>query len=136
MPHRRHIVALLFAAALSGVGQGWAAEPANSKKKGGGLSYLQLEPLTATVMRSTGRRGVLTVEAGVDIPQAGLRARATLALPRLRAACVARLQLYAAGLAADAPPDPDYLARVLQQETDRVLGEPGARFLLGAILVN
>lgn len=136
MPHRRQIFALLFFAALAGPGDALAGEAVATKKKGGGLSYLQLETLTATVMRATGRRGVLTVEAGVDIPESGLRARATLAQPRLRAAYVERLQIYAAGLADGAPPDPDYVARILQQETDRVLGQPGAKFLVGTILVN
>jgi hypothetical protein len=113
-----------------------AAAEGGEKKKGGGVSYLQLETLTATVVHSDGRRGVLTVDIGLDIPDAGLRARATLSKPRLRAAFVQRLQIYATGIAPDAPPDPDYLSRALQQETDRALGRPGAKVLLGAILVN
>jgi len=114
----------------------FALAEGGEKKKGGGISYLQLETLTATAMHADGRRGVLTVEIGLDIPDAGLRERANLSRPRLRAAYVQRLQIYAAGLAPDAPPDPDYLSRALQQETDRVLGRAGAKVLLGAILVN
>ena len=132
---RRRLCALLLTVAVTAPTLARADE-ANSKRKGGGISYIQLQTLTATVIRASGRRGVLTVEAGVDIPQASLRARANLYLPRLRAAYIQRLQLYAGGLPAATPPDPDYLARALQQETDRVLGQAGARFLLGALLVN
>jgi hypothetical protein len=106
------------------------------KKKGGGISFIQLQTLTATIMKGDGRRGVLTVDAGIDVPNAGLRAKANLVLPRLRAAYVQVLQSYVYSLNPGAPPDPDYLAMTLQHETDRVLGQPGAKLLLGAMLVN
>ena len=44
--------------------------------------------------------------------------------------------IYAAGLPFRAEPNADYLARTLQRQTDQILGRPGARFLVGAILVN
>jgi hypothetical protein len=106
------------------------------KKKGGGITFVQLQTLTATVIKSDGRRGVLTVDAGVDVPDAGLRAKVNLVLPRLRAAYVQVLQSYVYSLNPGAPPDPDYLSMSLQRETDRVLGRPGAKLLLGAMLVN
>jgi len=106
------------------------------KKKGGGLSYIQFPTLTATVIKSDGRRGVLTLDAGVDVPNAGLRAKVNLVQPRLRAAYVQVLQAYVYSLGPGAPPDPDFLSATLQRETDRVLGQPGARVLLGAMLVN
>jgi hypothetical protein len=106
------------------------------KKKGGGITFVQLQTLTATVIKSDGRRGVLTVDAGVDVPDAGLRAKVNLVLPRLRAAYVQVLQSYVYSLNPGAPPDPDYLSMTLQRETDRVLGQPGAKLLLGAMLVN
>lgn len=106
------------------------------KKKGGGISYIQFQTLTATIIKNDGRRGVLTVDAGVDVPDAGLRAKVNLVLPRLRAAYVQVLQAYVYSLNPGAPPDPDYLSMTLQRETDRVLGRPGAKLLLGAMLVN
>ncbi|HEY2662262.1 MAG TPA: Tat pathway signal protein [Caulobacteraceae bacterium] len=106
------------------------------KKKGGGLSYVQLPTLTATVFRADGHRGVMTVEVGIDIPNGGLRARAQISQPRLRAAYVQMLQAYASGLGPGQAPSADYIAIALQKETDRVLGEPGAKLLLGTILVN
>ena len=63
-------------------------------------------------------------------------ARVNLVEPRLRAAYVQLLQAYVYSLSPGAPPDPDYLSVALQRQTDQVLGQPGARLLLGAMLVN
>lgn len=112
------------------------AESGGEKKKGGGITYVQLPTLTATVLRGDGRRGVMTVEVGIDIADAGLRSRAQMSQPLLRAAFVQMLQLYASGLSPGAPPNADYIARVLQQQTDNVLGARGGRLLLGTILIN
>ncbi|MBV9510460.1 MAG: Tat pathway signal protein [Caulobacteraceae bacterium] len=112
------------------------AAEAPAKKKGGGLNYIQFETLTATVIRPNGRRGVMTVDSGVDVPDAGLRQRATLSTPRLQAAYVQWLTAYAASLAPGQPPDADYMSTSLQRQTDLILGRPGAHLLLGAILIN
>jgi hypothetical protein len=133
MDRRTLITAAALAAALPAASQ---ASPKAEKKKGGGESYIQLETLTATTVRPNGKRGVLTVETGIDVPDGGLRAYANASLPRLRAAYVQVVQIYGAGLSPDAAPNADFLARELQRETDRVLGRPGARLLLGSILVN
>jgi len=113
------------------------AHAADAKKKGGGLTYIQLAPLTVTVIVASGRRGGLTVETGVDVPgNAALRARADASQPRLQAAYLLVLQAYASGLSPGQAPDADYISRSLQHETDRVLGQPGAKLLLGTILAN
>ncbi len=139
MIRRRALLALALcavlvpAAALSPV----VAHAAGAeKKKGGGLSFIQFETLTATVIRGDGRRGVMTVDIGIDVPDAGLHQRAVISTPRLRAAYVQMVQAYASGLGAGVPPNADYMALVLQRQTDAVLGQPGAKFLLGAIMVN
>ena len=106
------------------------------KKKGGGLNYIQFDTLTATIIRPNGRRGTMTVDSGINVPDSGLHDRAMLSLPRLRAAYVQWLVSYAAGLGPGEPPDPDYISVCLQRETDRTLGKPGAHLLLGAILLN
>jgi hypothetical protein len=106
------------------------------KKKGGGISFVQFQTLTATIVRYDGRRGVLTVEAGVDVPNSGLRDRVNMSQPLLRAAYVQFLDAYAAGLAPGQPPNADYLSQQLQLQTNQVLGRPGAKLLLGTILVN
>jgi hypothetical protein len=113
-----------------------AAQEKATHKKGGGLSFIQLDTLTANVMRLDGRRGIITVEIGVDVPDGALHARAAQSTPLLRAAYAEVLRTYAAGLPPGAPPDPDYLSMALQRATDTTLGRPGAKLVLGTILDN
>lgn len=129
---RRQILAALGLTALC------LAAPAHAeeRKKGGGGTFIQLQTMTATVIRVDGRRGVMTLEAGLDVPDAALYTRADQSTPRLRAAFAQVLQIYATGLPGGAVPNADYLERQLQQQTDMVLGRPGARLLLGSIMVN
>lgn len=122
------LVALEPSAALAAGG--------GEKKKGGGLSFIQIQTLTASILRRSGARGVLTMEVGVDVPNEQLREKAAASSPRLRAAYAQVLQIYASGLPVATPPDADYLAIKLQRETDRILGKPGAKLLIGTILVN
>jgi hypothetical protein len=126
-------LAALAAALPAGVR---AASDSEKKKTSGGLSYIALATLTGTTNKGGGRRGVLTVECGLDVPDGRLRARTDASLPRLRAAYVQTVITYAAGLPVGAPPNTDFLAGALQRQTDSVLGRPGARFLLGSVLVN
>lgn len=109
---------------------------AETKKKSGGGSYLAMETLLGTTVRPGGARGVLSVDCGLDVPDPALRDFADKSMPRLRAAFVQTIQSYAAGLSPGALPSADYIAMTLQRQTDQVLGRPGARLLLGAILVN
>jgi len=130
---RRRLIALAAVAALAPAGLARAEE---KKKKSGGESYLPLDTLTATTIKPNGHRGVLTVDCGLDVPDAKLREYANLSLPRLRAAYVQVVQTYAAGLNAGAPPNPDFIARELQRQTDFILRRPGAHLLLGAVVSN
>lgn len=106
------------------------------KKKSGGGSYVPMQTLLGTTIRSGGGRGVLSVDCGLDVPDPALRTLAEQSVPRLRAAYVQTVQAYAAGLASGALPNADYIAQQLQRQTDAVLGRRGARVLLGAIIVN
>jgi len=78
----------------------------------------------------------MTVDIGIDAPDGGVHNKVVLWQPRLRATFIQWIVSYAAGLGAGAPPNPDYIAICLQREVDRALGQPGAKVLLGAILVN
>ena len=113
-----------------------AAGKGGDKKRAGGASYLPMATLLGTTVRASGQHGVLSVECGLDVPDAVLRDRAAASIPRLRSAYVETIQAYARGLPSRTPPNADYLARALQRQTDSILGKPGARLLLGAILVN
>jgi hypothetical protein len=137
MERRRLLLALSLGLAAGLPASARAREREDKeKKKGGGSSYIQINAISATITRLNGRRGVLTVETGVDVPNEKLRERVNLVLPRLRAAYVQTLQIYAGGLTPGTAPDADFLSRELQKETDRVLGQRGARLLLGAMLMN
>lgn len=132
MRRRELLVALAVAAAPAPL---YASE-GDKKKKAGGASYIPIDTLTGTTTKASGRRGVLTVECGLDVPDGNLRALAEASLPRLRAAFVQSVIVYAAGLPSGSPPSADWLSMTLQRDTDQTLGRPGARLLLGAILVN
>src|SRR5258708_37716483 len=103
MDRRALLTLTVAAAALPGLVR------AEEKKRAGGANYIPINTLTGTTNRSGGRRGVLTVDCGLDVPDEKLRARAGLSLPRLRAAYVQVVQTYAAGLPADPAPNPDFI---------------------------
>ena len=132
---RRRLLALAVALASPGLMASGAAKK-DEKKKSGGTSYIQFQALAATITRPNGRRGVLTVEVGLDVPDAKLRKAAELQLPRLRAAFVQTLQTYAAGMTPALPPNPDVLGAAMQRDADRILGRKGAKLLLGTMLIN
>ena len=111
-----------------------------SKTSGGGggggqATYVRFPTVTASVTRSDGRRGVMTVETGVDVADEALRARAQQSAPRLRAAYNTVVQRAAQALLPGFAPNIDRLAQELQAATDTTLGRPGARLLLGTVMV-
>lgn len=99
--------------------------------------YVPLTALTASVHADYQIRGVLQIEAGLEIPDSRLRARAERLMPRLRDAYVAALSRYAgANYRFGDVPDTDRISLVLQQATDEILGEDGADFLLGMVIIH
>ena len=132
MRRLRHASLLIAAFVVLAGGAAQGAE----RKKGGGESFIALPSLNASILRSSGRDGVLSVEAGLDIPDAALRTRAVKSLPRLRDAYARFLMVYAAAIPPGGAPDPQVVGDKLQHATDQVLGRPGARVLLGTLLVN
>ncbi len=126
---------LIGLAALSLTGPAHAAEVA-AKGATPSSHYIPFPTLTATILRTDRRRGVMAVDATLDVPDEKLRARAASLAPRLRAAYAQSLTVYAAGLPPGRPADPDYLSKEMQRQTDAAIGKPGAKFLLGSILVN
>lgn len=97
-------------------------------------TYFALPVVTASVLQANGRRGVLTIETGVDVPDAALRTRAQQSAPRLRAAYNTAAQRFANGLRPGVVPDIDQLSAALQAATNATLGRPGARLLLGTVM--
>lgn len=136
---RRQFAALMHGFVVLGCalpGEALAAGDKGEKKFSGGASYVPIHTVLGTTRRGDGRRGVLSVECGLDIPDGSLRERAHASVPRLRSAYASTVQTYAAGLPQGAPPNVDYIARTLQQHTDTILGRRGAKVLLGAVVVN
>ena len=129
---RRPVLVLLTVTILSLLGN--RAFAADAKKDKG--TFVTIDTLTATVIAPNGRRQVMTIQSGVDAPDPALHAYAELVEPRLRDAYTQVVQLYAGALSPGLPPDADYVARKLQEATDRVLGKPGGRLLLGGIMIN
>lgn len=116
-----------------------AATSANASSGGGGGSsgstYLGLPTVTGNVRRPGGGMGIMTVEIGVDTPDAALRARVAQSAPRLRAAYAQAVQQQAAMLLPGAAPDIERLVAALQTATNTVMGRPGARLLIGTVMV-
>jgi hypothetical protein len=131
MDRRLFLTLATFAAAAPAT-----AFAAEEKKKSGGGSYVQIQTLLGATIRSASRHGVMSVDCGLDVPDPALRLRVEQSIPRLRAAYVQIIQTYAAGLSDGALPNADYLSQTLQRQTDTLLGRPGARVLLGGIVVN
>lgn len=134
MDRRLLFTALL--APLAALAAGKARASGGEKKKSGGGTYLQVNTLLGTTVRANGSRGVLSVDCGIDVPDPALRDFAEKSIPRLRAAYLQTVQSYAAGLQPGALPNAEYVGQTLQRQTDTVLGKPGARLLLGAIIAN
>jgi hypothetical protein len=108
----------------------------DKKKKSGGQDYLPVDPITGTTNKAGGRRGVLSVDCGLQIEDAKLREYADESMPRLRAAYVQVIQVYAAGLPSGSEPNVDFIVQALQRQTDLILKRPGAKLLVGAVVAN
>ena len=125
---------VLACAVLAAPAPALAAAPKKEEKAT--VTYFALQPLTAVAVRRDGRRGVLTLEAGLEAKDPKLMERAQQSQPRLRAAFAQVLMTYAAGMRRGEPPDVDYIGREMQKAADKVLGKPGSRVLLGSALLN
>lgn len=110
------------------------ASPKGEAKSGGGEMPMPLA--TATVLRTHGRRGVMSVESTLVFTDGALLEHAKLSRPRLNAAFNEAVRGEAAHLLAGALPDVESLTRALQRAADRVLGRTGARVMLGTVMVT
>jgi len=136
MDRRRLLLTAALAAPLAAVASPQARANSGENKKAAAGPYLQIDTLLGTMVRANGSRGVLAVDCGLYIVDAALRTLAEQSVPRLRAAYLQSVQSYAAGLGSGVLPNAEYIAQILQRQTDAVLGRPGARILLGAIVAN
>ncbi|NBB64264.1 Tat pathway signal protein [Pseudomonas sp. ODNR1LW] len=126
--------ALLGLAVVATAAASTAAQASSGKSEASEASYFRLPIITASIMGGDGRRGVFSVEAGLDVPDATLRLRAQQSTPRLRAAYAVAAQRFANGLRPGSVFSIDQLAAELQNATNATLGRPGARLLLGTVM--
>ena len=131
--NRRALCLSLVLIAAFGATAGHAEE---EKKKGGGKGYTQFPMITVFTQANASHHGTLSVDMGLYTDDAKLQAQIKTYMPRLQDAYLSRLQTYANGLNARSLADPDYVSLQLQQATDRVLGHPGVKVLLGSVLLN
>lgn len=148
VPVMTRLTLILLTAILTLTPAAMAAPPSGGDEQGGGESerrrmitssegYVPLSPLTASVHADYRIRGVLQIEAGLEIPDNRLRARAERLMPRLRDAYVAALSRYAgANYRYGDVPDTDRISLVMQEATDDILGQDGADFLLGMVIIH
>jgi hypothetical protein len=127
------VLSLLAAASLPATP---ALASSGKEEKKAPPTYFALQPLTATTIRRDGRRGVMTLEAGVEAKDPALMERAQQSEPRLRAAFAQVLMTYTARLPRGSAPDLNYLGGKMQDAADKVLGRKGSKVLLGSAMVN
>jgi hypothetical protein len=134
----RLVPALLAAIMLAAPGIAHAGkEKAKAPEHhGSGSTMMRLPTLTTNIPRANGRWGVVTIEAGLDIHDEKLRNLAERSVPRLRAAYTEVLMAIGPNIPRGAQPDLDRISETLQRQTDKVLGRPGAKFLVGSVIVN
>jgi len=100
-------------------------------------TYMPLPPLTATVQANRRARGLLQIEAGLEISDSRLRHRVERYMPRLRNAYVSALSIYTGmHYSFGEVPDADRIAQILQEATDITLGQEGAEVLIGMIIIH
>lgn len=126
--------ALLGLAVVATAAASTSARASSEGAAASASTYFALPVVTASILQASGRRGVLTIETGVDVPDATLRTRAQQSAPRLRAAYNTAAQRFANGLRPGVVPDIDQLSAALQAATNATLGRPGARLLLGTVM--
>ncbi len=131
--HRRRFLARLVLSTAFLAGPALASEP---KKKGGGPGYTQFPMLNVFTASQAGRHGNLSLDMGLYAKDPKMVDRIKLYMPRLKDAYISRLQAYAANLTPSSMVDADYLSAQLQAATDAVLGQTGAKVLIGSILLN
>lgn len=133
--------ALLAAPLLIAPVMAASATPALAGGGGGGSTasaggYLRYPTITATTIRSGGRRGVMTVETGVDVADPAMHLRAQQSQPRMRAVFAILVQREAESLLPGGVPNIDRLAAQLQSAVNIILGQRGAaKLLLGTVMI-
>jgi len=108
-----------------------------SKRTTGAESFIELAPLTATIIENFRPRGLFQVHIGFDVPDNNLRERAMRLEPRLRTACADALRAYAGDeYIIGTPPDADRIIGLMQAAVDEAIGEAGVQVLYSMLVIQ
>jgi len=100
-------------------------------------SWVMVEPFSVTVVQEDRIRGKILVSFGMDVPDAELREKAELLMPRLQDAWLRQLNLYGATTVRPGKPaNITEVSNILQTVADRVLGKPGSKVLIASVIIN
>ena len=139
--------ALLSSLALAALlaGPAWANEPPAAVKPvtdpyasriTGSQNYIATFGLRASISRGFDVKGVLAVDAGLDIPDAKMRKKAESLRPRLISTMRDAVLNYVSTIYRPGDrPDPDLIRARLQKAVDDVLGKDQARVALASVIV-
>ncbi|MBL6851954.1 MAG: hypothetical protein ISS15_18435 [Alphaproteobacteria bacterium] len=100
-------------------------------------SYLEVDPLYATILDGDRPVGMLMLGIGLDVPDAKLRGEAEHSMPVLYDAFLRNMMSFATtAVRADRQPDVTIIADRLQGCADRALGRKGAKVLLAQVAMR
>ena len=100
-------------------------------------SYVEIEPIYATILDGDRPVGMLMVGVGLDVPDAKLRDDVARVMPVLRDAYLRNLMNFSATTVRSwKQPDVGVIADRLQGVTDRALGRKGAKILLAQVALR
>jgi len=150
MPGMKRIAVLLLVAGLAVAPAARAAPPApahgeetpaakpdpSATRVTGSANYMPTFGLRASITRGNKVRGVLAVDAGIDVPDAKLRKQIEATKPRLMSAMRDAVLAYAnLSYTVGAPPDADLLKSRMQKAVDAQIGPGKAKVALASVLV-
>lgn len=102
----------------------------------GSPNYVPTFGLRASITRGTKVRGVLAVDAGIDIPDAKVRKQAEATKPRVMSAMRDAVLAYAnLSYTVGTKPDADLLKARIQKAVDGVLGPGKAKVALASVII-
>lgn len=102
----------------------------------GSPNYIPTFGLRASITRGTKLKGILAVDAGLDIPDSKARKKAEATKPRLMSAMRDAVLAYAnLSYKVGAPPDADLLKARMQKAVDGVIGPGQAKVALASVII-
>jgi len=129
----RLIMLCCLPAMLTMVADGLITPAAASAEEGAaqGPSYIRMKSVSVSALNRGRVRGLVTVRPVLEVGEGASAASVEAARPRLRDAFYRVLnQMAATYIDVERPLDLDFITRVLQNETDRLVGPHGATVLL------